>query len=190
MQLLSRAAAERYRAGGLWVGDRFLTGWDAFERLAPPEAVGLVAGLTAEPAPLLAALGRLPSTGLHGDLKLANVALLPDGRAACIDWQLTTDAPVAIELGWLLVANVAQLAVAPDPLLERYRSALVAAGGTGVIGDWGAQRDLAILVGLLLRGWRKGLDAAAGGLLPTGATARDDLRWWSQEAVAAAARRL
>ena len=91
IQLLSRASAERYRAGGLWVGERFLSGWDAFDRLAPP-ADGRPgrAALTADPAPLLAALERLPSTCLHGDLKLANVALLPDGRAACIDWQLTT----------------------------------------------------------------------------------------------------
>lgn len=190
VQLLSRASAERYRAGGLWVGDRFLAGWDAFDRLAPPAAVSLVAALTADPGPLLAALDELPSTGLHGDLKLANIALLPDGRAACIDWQLTTHAPVAVELGWFLVANVGQLALAPDALLERYRSALEAAGGAGVSGDWTAQRDLAILVGLLLRGWRKGLDAATGSELPIGETAVRDLRWWCEEAVAAAVRRL
>ncbi|HEX5591006.1 MAG TPA: hypothetical protein VFX65_12010 [Candidatus Limnocylindrales bacterium] len=190
IQLLSRSAAERYRAGGLWIGDRFLAGWDAFDRLAPPAAVALVSELTADPSPLLAALDRLPSTGLHGDLKLANVALLPDGRAACIDWQMTAFAPVAVELGWLLVANVAQLPLAPDALLDRYRAALAAAGGSAVAGDWETQRDLALVVGLLLRGWRKGLDADTGHVLPTGASAADDLRWWSEAAVAAAGRRL
>ena len=190
VQLLSRASAARYRAGGLWVGERFLSGWDAFDRLAPGPARDVVEDLTADPGPLLAALGRLPATGLHGDLKVANVALLPDGRAACIDWQLTTYAPVAVELGWLLVANVAQLALTPDTVLERYRAALEAAGGGDLVGDWAAQRDLAILVGLLLRGWRKGLDAAAGVVLPTGVAAGDDLRWWGEEALAAATRRL
>ena len=190
VQLLSRPSAARYRAGGLWVGDRFLSGWDAFDRLAPGPARDVVEDLTTDPGPLLAALERLPATGLHGDLKVANVALLPDGRAACIDWQLTTYAPVAVEMGWLLVANVAQLAVAPDAVLEGYRAALEAAGGGDLVGDWAAQRDLAILVGLLLRGWRKGLDAAAGVVLPTGVAAGDDLRRWSDEAVAAATRRL
>ena len=41
-----------------------------------------------DPSPLLAALGRLPATGIHGDLKLANVALLDDGRVALIDWSM------------------------------------------------------------------------------------------------------
>lgn len=190
VELLSRASAMRYHLGGLWVGARFLAGWDAFDALATVPARALVEDLTADPGPLLAALGRLPSTGLHGDLKLANVALLPDGRASIIDWQLTTFAPVALELGWFLVSNVAQLVSAPDAILDAYRSALGTAGGDALIGDWEAQRDLAILTGLLLRGWRKGLDAAAGAALPDGSTARDDLRWWCDEAVAAAARRL
>ncbi|MBI3746170.1 MAG: phosphotransferase [Chloroflexi bacterium] len=190
LQLLSRPAAERYRAGGLWVGERFLHGWDAFERLAPPAARALVAGLSADPGPLVEALDRLPATGLHGDLKLANLALFPDGIAAAIDWQMVAHGPVALELGWFLVANVAQLPGEPDAILERYRRVLVAAGGAALVGDWDAQRDLAILVGILLRGWRKGLDAEAGGRLPTRRAATTDLAWWSIEATAAAGRRL
>ncbi|MEO7664688.1 MAG: phosphotransferase [Candidatus Limnocylindrales bacterium] len=190
LELLSRASAARYAAGGLWVGERFLGGWDAFDALATPAARVLIAELTDDPSPILAALARLPPTGLHGDLKLANVALLADGRASCIDWQLTTFAPVAVELGWFLVANVAQLSGSPDETLEAYRSALLDIDAGAVIDDWGAQRDLAVLAGLLLRGWRKGLDAASGARLPTGASAEEDLRWWCEEAVAAADRRL
>ena len=190
LRLLSRPAAEGYRADGLWVGERFLAGWDAFDRRASGAARRLVDGLAIDPAPLLDALGRLPVTGLHGDLKLANLALLPDGRATAIDWQMVARAPVALELGWFLVANVAQLPEPPDRVLERYRDALLAAGGGALIGDWDLQRDLAIVVGLLLRGWRKGLDAEAGLVLPTGDAAAADLAWWSAEAMAAAARRL
>ena len=43
-----------------------------------------------------------PSVGLHGDIKLANVALHPDGRVGFIDWQMTLEAPVAVELGWMV----------------------------------------------------------------------------------------
>ena len=58
------------------------------------------------------------------------------------------------------------------------------------IGDWDAQRDLTWIVGLLLRGWRKGLDAEAGVVLGSGVRAADDLAWWSARAVEAAGRRL
>jgi hypothetical protein len=195
--LLARPAAEGYRADGNPVGARFLAGWDAFDRQAPAPARVLVQGLADDPRPLLAALGRLPSTMLHGDLKLSNVASMPDG-IALIDWQMAAFAPIAVELGWFLVSNVAQLPESPEAILERYRGQIqsIAAGrGFGDarldpgLGDWDAQVDLAILVGLLLRGWRKGLDAEAGLNLPTGVAAFDDLQWWGDRAVEAAARR-
>ena len=163
----------------------------AFDRLASPAAVELVRTLDADPAPLLAALDELPATGLHGDLKLSNVAPLADGRIALIDWQMTMLAPVAVELGWLLVGNSGVLPDRPDVVLEAYRRAIAALDGEvirvgapyddrcaypsdalaavfgedeparsrsadAVLGDWAAQVDLAWIIGLLLRGWRKG----------------------------------
>ncbi len=120
--LLSRPAAEGYRAEGLAVGARFIEGWDAFDRRATSSARTLIADLSADPRPLLAALDRLPSTGLHGDLKLANVALLDDGRVALIDWAMMALAPVAVELGWLLVSNSGCLPLEPEAVLARYRA--------------------------------------------------------------------
>ena len=55
---------------------------------------------------------------------------------------------------------------------------------------WAAQRDLAIITGLFLRGWRKGLDAEAGVVHPNGVAAAEDLAWWAANAAAAAERRL
>ena len=188
--LLTRPSAERYAAQGVWVGGRFIEGWDAFDRVAPPAARELVATLSGDAGPLVEALAALPATGLHGDLKLANVALHDNGEASFIDWQMASLGPVALELGWFLVANVAQLPDGPDRMLDRYLGALRAAGGSHVVGDWEAQRDLVLIMGLLLRGWRKGLDAEADLTLPTGASAVDDLTWWCASAVEAAARRL
>ena len=183
--LLTRTAAAAYDAAGLPFGARFLQGWDAFDRLAPPPARDLVRRLTDNPRTLFAALDRLPSAGLHGDLKLGNVGLADDGSVPVIDWQMTLVAPIAVELGWFIVANVAGLPLPPDAILERYRRA----AGHPDDETWAAQRDLAVLVGLLLRGWRKGLDAEAGLTLPHGWTAADDLAWWSAAAVIAAGQR-
>ena len=219
--LLSRPSSLRYRADGVAVGERFLAGWDAFDRRAPAAARDLVDRLSEDPAPLLEALGRLPRTGLHGDLKLANVALIDDGRIALIDWQMRLKAPIAVELGWLLVSNSASLRQPPDAVMAMYHEAAVRAadeslemgrawihgpsvgpalerdpdrlpprGQEATVGDWEAQLDLTWIVGLLLRGWRKGLDAEAGDVLASGVAASDDLAWWSERAVEAADRRL
>ena len=184
--LLTRASAVQYDAGGLPVGARFLAGWAAFDRLVRPPVRDLVASLSDDPTPLIAALRRLPAVGLHGDLKLGNVGIAGDGTAWMIDWQMTLVAPVAVELGWFLVCNVASLPWTPDVVLERYRVT------AGVEDDdaWRATWDLAVLVGLVLRGWRKGLDTDAGVVHPSGKAAAYDLAWWGSQAVAAASRRL
>jgi hypothetical protein len=184
--LLSRRSAASYEAEGNPVGPIFLRGWDAFDRHAPAAARALIGGLADDPSPLIAALAKLPGVGLHGDLKLGNVGLAADGRVDLIDWQMTLVAPIAVELGWFLVANVAGLPLPPDDLLERYRRI----GGITDDAAWAAQRDLSILVGLLLRGWRKGLDHESGAVLPGGRTAAADLAWWCLEAVAAADRQV
>jgi phosphotransferase family enzyme len=187
LELLTRPSAELYVASGLAVGQRFVDGWDAFDRTADPAATALIRRLSADVAPLLGALAREPDALLHGDLKLANVGFV-DGGMALIDWQMVTRAPVAVELGWLVVSNVASLPEPPEILFARYRRASTAAGVA--LGDWEAQLDLAVLVGLLLRGWRKGLDAESGTPTGWGASGPDDLAWWSRRAVEAADRRL
>lgn len=222
--LLSPRSGARLARDGVVAGERFVAGWDAFNRLASPGARELIGRLDGNPRPLLDALQLLPSTTVHGDLKLANVGFLEDGAVALIDWQMTALAPVSVELGWLLVSNSAVLPIEPEVVLARYRDAVTAIAGTPmtpirpfepsaffapavldaavgaaggsfrsagrVLGDWDAQVDLAWIVGLLLRGWRKGLDAEAGMTLASGRSARDDLAWWCDRAVAAASRRL
>jgi hypothetical protein len=189
LTLLSRPSAEQFVTDGVEAGVRFLAGWDAFDRHAPSAVRDLVAWLAADPAPLLAALDRLPDALLHGDLKLANVALLDDDGIALIDWQMVTRAPVAVELGWLLVSNSGALPLAPDAVVDRYLVAADRVTGTP-IGDRAAQADLTWIIGLLLRGWRKGLDTDHGRRLASGLSAADDLAWWGERALEAAGRRL
>ena len=58
--LLSRPAAGRYAADGNPVGERFLAGWDAFDRLAPAAARDLVDRLASDIRPLMQVLEGLP----------------------------------------------------------------------------------------------------------------------------------
>jgi hypothetical protein len=184
--MLTRHSAARYEAAGLPVGARFTAGWDAFDRWVRPPVKDLIDGITADPEPLIAALRRLPEAGLHGDLKLGNAGLTRDGSMYLIDWQLTLVAPIAVELGWFLACNVASLPATADAVLERYR----VIAGLADDAAWQAQWDLAVLVGLLLRGWRKGFDTEAGVVYPSGKAAAYDLAWWGSQAIGAAGRRL
>ena len=206
LTLTSRPACARHIARGIPAGvesaRKLLAGWDAYDRQASTDARDLVESLAADPLPLVRALERLPATGLHGDLKLANVAVGPGpDDVQFIDWQMTILAPIAVELGWFLVTNSAVLPEPPDDVLARYRTSLDwhlrrtgfeghTMDETHVVGDWDAQLDLGWIVGLLLRGWRKGLDAEADATLGSGASGADDLRIWSDRAVEAADRRL
>ena len=190
--LICRASLERPGAARDAVADRLLPGWDAFDRQAPAAARGLIASLGDNPQPLVDALAKLPSTLIHGDLKLANVGIATDGSIDMVDWQMVSVAPLAIELGWFLVSNVASLPFQPDDVLARYHAALMreGPGGAAIVGDWEMQVDAAVLVGLLLRGWRKGADAEAGVTLASGSSAADDLVWWCDQALASAERLL
>ena len=201
LTLLTRPSAAGYAGEGNPVGDVFLRGWDGFERHATPAARDLLERLGNDVTPLVDALARLPAVGLHGDVKVANVAYLDEGNAAFIDWQMTLRAPVAVELGWFIVTNSAELPFAPEEILRRYHGSLrrhagrsrigpVGADLEGLVGDWDAQCDLAAIIGLLLRGWRKGRDTDDGVVLGSGWSAATDLAWWCDRAVEAADRRL
>lgn len=193
---------ERGIPAGVESARKLLAGWDAFDRVAPGPARDLIASLGADPGPLVTALGRLPAVGLHGDLKLANVAIGPgEDDVRFIDWQMTIQAPIAVELGWFIVTNSASLPERPAAIFDRYRTSLtwfLGRVGYGdrhydhdaVVGDWDAQVDLAWIVGLLLRGWRKGLDAEGGATLGSGVSGEADLAEWCARAVEAAHRRL
>ena len=197
------------------VGERFLAGWDAFDRLASPAAAReLVAGLSrGSRAAAARRSARLPPTGLHGDLKLANVAparrrpgrahrLADDdasrrSRSSSAGSSSRTRASLPLEPGrgpGALPrgrragrrANRCALGApwpdGPSAAGSAHRSTLPPRGLEPTIGDWDAQLDLTWIVGLLLRGWRKGLDAEAGVVLGSGIAATDDLAWWSTRA--------
>jgi hypothetical protein len=173
--LLAPAATHRdyvLRTMGHGLQNDLHEGWSAFDRLATPAARELIHGLAAEVRPLVRALEMQPQCWLHGDLKFDNIGLDGLGRMWLIDWALTLVAPAAVELGWFMAINSRRMTVTLDGVLDAYAEATP--GGAREARD-----GLAAICGLLLRGWRKALDADEG--------EPGELRWWCERAVAASA---
>lgn len=154
------------------IGADILRGWDLFFRYAPAEVAALVRALFADPQPIVQALSQLPSCLLHGDLKLDNIALRPEGSLSLIDWSMPMEAPAAVDLGWFLAMNSRWLPICLDDAIAAYVSH---AGIEARLQE--RHRSLTILCGLLIRGWRKALDAEAGD--PA------ELSWWCNRAASA-----
>ena len=85
-----------------------------------------------------------------------------------IDWAMPLLSSTALELGWFLAINSRRLPVSNDAVLDRYAAAAPASS------DRERHDALTALCGLLLRGWRKALDADEG--------EPDELRWWCDRA--------
>ena len=142
-------------------------GWALFARHATPRAAKLIRSLFEDPSPLLRALDAVPPAFLHGDLKLDNIGIDRDGRMLLIDWAMTLIAAPAVELGWVLAINSRRLPLSLDDMMASYAEA-------SGIADRERHDALTVLCGLLLRGWRKALDAEAG--------EPEELRWWCNRA--------
>ena len=174
LTLLTPQGAAVARAGGAPVADDIERGWRLFERHATDDARETMYRLFADPTPLVAALETLPFAFLHGDLKFDNVGLDEDGRLWLIDWAMTLVAPPAVEMGWFLAVNSRRLPASLDDVMGLYAEA------AGVPPALRAKHDaLLVLCGLLLRGWRKALDAEEGDPV--------ELAWWCERAARATA---
>ncbi|WP_329161492.1 phosphotransferase [Streptomyces anulatus] len=154
------------------IAEDILRGWEMFFELAPSGIASLVRSLFDDISPLEQALGRLPSRFLHGDLKLDNIAIRPDGDLSLIDWSMAMYAPAAVELGWFLSMNSRALPISLDETISSYMSY------SDIATEFHeAHQALTILCGLLIRGWRKALDAESGD--------SSELLWWCKRASSA-----
>ena len=164
----ARIAAEY----GAPVAADLTAGWQAFTRHATAGARRVVESLHADPSPLLRALSREPAAFLHGDLKFDNIGLDADGTMLLLDWAMPVVAPPAVELGWFLAINSRRTMLSLDAALGIYADAARLSGNARARHD-----ALAAVCGLVLRGWRKALDADEG--------EPEELRWWCDRVEAA-----
>jgi len=158
--------------------DSVTRGWTAaLERLPPP----LFALMTTPAAELSPFWERLPRTLVHGDVKVANFALLPDGRVAAFDWAIVGAAPASIDIGWYLAVNATRLAGSKEDTLARYRR-LLTARLTEPLSNalWATLVRSAIIFGARMLLWSKALAVEAE---RPGALA--EWNWWVEQLEAA-----
>jgi thiamine kinase-like enzyme len=116
----------------------------------------------------------LPVTLLHGDAKIANMAILPSHQVVMFDWTYIGWGPCGIELGWWLAVNSTRLARSKEDLISKYRSCLESNLKFFIPNQtWSRMIELAIMTGVMMMLWNKALGFRAG-------TKRgiDEWEWW------------
>lgn len=147
---------EQARGEGHEVPERLMPlGWNRLREVAP-RAGALAWELIDDLTPLLTALGRTPTSLIHGDWKLDNLGSSPEGTTILLDWGVPGAAPPCVELLWYLSTSGARVPESLESSSAAYRGALEATGiDTG--GWWDAQFGLSVIATFLLLGWQMAL---------------------------------
>jgi aminoglycoside phosphotransferase (APT) family kinase protein len=145
-------------------------GWDRLPEVSAVLA-DLVLPLLDDPAPLVAALAKVPHTLVHGDWKAANLGSHGDGRTILLDFgEAPGEASPIADLSWYLALNSDLLPESKDDAIATYRGALERQG-IDTAGWWQRAVALEMLATMIQFGWEKAL----GGPGP-------ELAWWETKA--------
>lgn len=174
VSLFAPSRMEAQLASGHRLPAAVLRGWERFTELVSPDVVAAVVGVLDRPQRLAGPLSRRPSTLIHGDLWLVNIAF-EAAQVTLLDWDLATWAPPALELALFLDGNSSQVHASRDEVVADFRSL------------WGVDHDevalrLALFAGLVDLGWNKALDATGHPNPAVRARERADLNWWVAQA--------
>lgn len=116
----------------------------------------------------------LPVTLLHGDAKIANMAILPSGKVVVFDWTYVGWGPCGIELGWYMAVNSTRLARTKEDLFRKYRTCLESHLKFTIHEEtWSGIAELAIITGTMMMLWNKALGYQAGTQ-----RGKDEWEWW------------
>lgn len=106
------------------MADRIAHGWEVFEDHVPADVVEAVLAVHRDPGRLARRLAASPATLLHGDAKLENLGISPDGRLVAIDWgDLTGVGPREIDVAWYALKAAARVGCSPDDIFADYQAA-------------------------------------------------------------------
>lgn len=155
------------------------TGWDAVFRQLPSD---LSQFLQESPPILFARWNDLPMTLLHGDMKLANIAILPDDKVAVFDWAFVGVGPCTFDLGWYLAVNATRLAQSKEAFIAQYRQALERHLQTPLADElWTRMVQAGLFCGAMMLLWSKARSLEAGK-----PGAEEEWHWWVDQVASVA----
>jgi hypothetical protein len=148
-----------------------LEGWKIVMQLLPQE----IGNVLSKPAKaIFEPWKNLPHTLLHGDVKMANMAILPTGSLTLFDWARVGRGPCGIELGWYLAVNSTRLVRTKEELIRKYRSCLELHLRSSIPEKtWSKMTELAIIAGALMMLWSKALGYQTGTQ-----RGKEEWDWW------------
>jgi thiamine kinase-like enzyme len=163
--------SDRYAPPPEKIGNSMKTGWEMAFQILPAEIKDILIKPAVE---IFEPWKELPVTLLHGDAKIANMAILPSGELVMFDWTYVGRGPCGIELGWYLAVNSTRLSCAKEDFINQYRSYLelylrfIIEENT-----WTSIVDLAIITGARMMLWNKALGYQTGTQ-----RGKDEWEWW------------
>jgi hypothetical protein len=151
--------------------ERVGQGWIAARKRLPER---LFNALRIPASELARAWDNLPQTLLHGDVKIANFALMPAGRVAAFDWAMVGAGPATLDIGWYLAVNASRLAHPKEQVMSRYRT-LLSERLDNTLADslWMALENAGVICGARMLLWSKALAMESDG-----PGARAEWHWW------------
>jgi hypothetical protein len=168
-------------------------GWDLLPTLIDPAAADLIVGLVNDPGPLTAAQARYPQTIVHGDPRPPNLGRLENGasttRVVLLDWHFVGPSVPGVDLTWYLYTTGPGRSLCREAVIAGYRERLACRLGSRFDQDWWQPQLELSLLGQMLR---CGQDMAWAAVRHDSATvrawARENLAWWSEQALVGARR--
>jgi hypothetical protein len=170
--LCPRAPAEEERRGNRSaLFNSIKVGWELALNLLPSS----LADLLLQPAQVLAwCVAGLPQTLLHGDAKVGNMALLPDGAVAVFDWAVVGAGPATFDLCYYLTVDSRRLSGPREHVIARYRGFLEHELGLPLEEPvWQRMLDAGYLRSAVVLLWSKATALQSGE-----ARAKEEWAWW------------
>jgi hypothetical protein len=166
------------------VVNMMIEGWRLVSSFVEPDVADLLLALVHDPSRLTTALAAYPHTLVHGDLRIANIGVVPSQPAHVIflDMARLAFTTPAIDLAYYLVTSFDALPIPPEAVIDLYKQRLARRLGARFDETWWQpQLELCLLAGSLtimcFSTWFTARSDDVNDRLQTQA----EFNWWSEQ---------